>query len=288
MIKHEKIYKFDFSKYRKFNEIDFIEIQKKNIKKFDIILQFGNNFENFYSILKKKSFFSIYIDNPSLPHLSYLNPINKNPSKKYYRILNNKVLPTKLAFSESQIKYFTLFTEWFYDSGFGRSVIKLSKNEKCLIIKPDNRICMNYYGISNEEWLRNCKKILNKLNIAYDIRDKPDIKLRRRNADFQLTSIIKNYQFSVSIHSLSAVETLFSGRPAVVYNKNFLNKYAINIHNLKNNGTLICPTEKQLLKLYYSLLSTNFHKNDLKNFDFLNDIQFKYIKKYINILSKFY
>ena len=220
--------------------------------------------------------------------MNYYNPLNKNPSKKYFRILNNKVLPTKVVVSENQIKKFAIFTEWFYDNGFGRSVKDIGKNEKCLIIKPSNKICINYYGITSEDWLINCKNTLNKLNIDYDVREKPDIKVRRNNLNFQLTSILKNYRFTVSIHSLAAIETLFSARPAVVFNKNFLSNYACNFDKFKKNGNLTLPTEKQLLNLYYSLLSSNFHKDSLHNFEFLNDIQFSYMKKYINILSKFF
>lgn len=161
-------------------------------------------------------------DNPELPQLLWRNPANPTGSKDWIRWVKGSLFTTHSHTTSGSKRINGLLKE--FSKGVVTNWLDIASvntlhanNSKLVLIVPSSEPNYpNYYGTTQQEWLRDVIQEVLDQGLDYEIRFKPGRKARANNA--QLTDQLKQKQYlcTVSQHSVAAVESIMAGTPAVV------------------------------------------------------------------------
>ena len=205
-------YRFDFKRggvdFRKTTTIDNSRLH----------IKFGNDFgpqwidhntvDNFY-----------FYDNPELPHLINPNPSNPKGEKTWIRLVPNAIL-TQNPHRRGAERVNDLISYYSGKKLTWQDIVKPKpvtiKRSRRVLVCPSSANCLHYYyGTSSSDWIDNICKHLRDLGYTPLVRGKPS-RLQRKKGNtlgrqIQEDSIL----FTVSQHSVCALESILEGVPAV-------------------------------------------------------------------------
>lgn len=213
-------------------------------------------------------------DNPQLPHLLYRGPHNPHGYKNWMRICEaNTVTTTRTPLRQNQsgntrineqLRQITQgeISDWRDIVGHRRHQIE-PRGRTVLICPSGTGIFPNYYGINKSNWIQERTEALEKLGYRVVLRDKPTRSQREIN-DNRLHQVLarEDIAFTVSIHSVVAMETLIAGVPAVVEGRHPGGELATPWEEFLNTNAVRQPEREQVDQWVDRLLCDTFHKSE--------------------------
>jgi hypothetical protein len=228
-----------------------------------------------------------YWDNP-LPHLLYKGPWNPSGHKNFIRLVENNTMRTPLTprrqgQSTDRINHQLAeitnnkVTHWREIVGPRRPV--LPRGKTVLLCPSGGVVFEKYYGMNKTNWIREVTEKCRQMGFEVELRDKPGRNERER-ADNRLYQKLyqRDYLCTISNHSMTAIESLIAGVPAVASGVHSAMGGAHNesgelclpmAQSLQDfydsKGALICPDESQVDYWVEQLLLDCYHKRDIYN-----------------------
>lgn len=171
----------------------------------------------------------VFYDNPLFSELIYPNPGNSGGQKTWGRFVrqsgqaNACFVPEQLG---TQSDYDRVEREWQRDAGTTQGLDSLWGGWRdvyedpalpWLVVCPRDQILQYWYNISLEHWLTQVEQQLQALGHAYEIRLKRDRKYRMHHSHSRVIHTAQQYRGIVTAHSVSAIDAVLAGRPAVIW-----------------------------------------------------------------------
>lgn len=230
-------------------------------------IKYGNDFgdawidhhtvENFY-----------FLDNPELPHLLYPNPANPNGLKNFVRLVPNGILTNTHTQSGTDRMNQTLSelvgkpTVW-QDIANPKDVAW--NNSRKVLLCPSSPNCFKYYyNTTQQQWIEHYTRELESRGYSVEVRNKPTRNLRR-DPNQRLCNILKqsDYAFTVSQHSVSAIESILAGTVAVVTGPHGCGELATPWQHFVE-GSMQTPTVAEQEAWVDTLLGNTWTKQDIR------------------------
>lgn len=206
-------YRFDFKR----GGVDFR--RTTTIDNSRLHIKFGNDFGKDWIDHTTVDRFYFY-DNPELPHLINPNPSNPKGAKTWIRLVPNSIL-TQHKHRRGAERINDLIS---YHSGSPMTwqdivkpkPVKLSDSRRVLLCPSSPNCYRYYYGTNRTQWIEQISQQLIELGYTPVLRGKPS-RLHRREGNTLGRQIREDkILFTVSQHSVCALESILEGVPAVV------------------------------------------------------------------------
>ena len=171
----------------------------------------------------------VFYDNPLFSELLSPNPGNPGGTKTWGRFvrqthqINSAFVPDQPGGPEDWQR---LEREWQRSGGHSLPLERLwggwrdveeRPDLPWLIAAPRGEILQYWYGITLEAWLNLVTTQLQALGHAWHLRPKPDRRQRNRDPQARILWTAPQYRGTITAHSVSAIDTILAGRPAVVW-----------------------------------------------------------------------
>lgn len=171
----------------------------------------------------------VFYDNPLFSELIYPNPGNSGGQKTWGRFIR-QTGQTNCCFVPEQPgtedDYLRLESEWQRDAHTRKPLstlwggwheVQQAPDLPWLIVCPRDEILQYWYGRSLVSWQTEVTQHLDARGDRYQIRVKRDRKHRMHNTQDRVLWTAANYRGVITAHSVSAIDALLAGRPAVVW-----------------------------------------------------------------------
>lgn len=210
-----------------------------------------------------------YLDNPQLPHLLYRGEHNPLGFKNWCRMVEGSVstnvnTPRRdVAGSErinQQLDSITRgkITSWTQLVGTRRDCVE--RGSTVLLCPPSAGVFRNYYNTTGAEWCQGWRTTLEERGYRVQVRSKPHREARENNN--RLYQQLDNIAFTVSIHSVSAVESILAGVPAVVSGDHPAGAIGTPAQEFLETNQLRTPCVDEQDAWVEQLLQDTFHKQE--------------------------
>ena len=171
----------------------------------------------------------VFYDNPLFSELIYPNPGNDSGNKTWGRFVrqsgqaNSCFVPAELGTRDD---YYRLEREWQRDAhttagmdslwGGWRDVYE-NTDLPWLIVCPRDQILQYWYNTTLTAWQHQVIAQLQALGHSYVIRPKQDRKHRMHDPESRVIHTAQQYRGIITAHSVSAIDAVLAGRPAVIW-----------------------------------------------------------------------
>jgi len=221
--------------------------------------------------LLEKGWNFYYWDNPTIPHILYRGPWNTNGWKNWCRITYNSTMTENnftLGEGEAKLNHElnTLtngtYTQWQQIVG---EIKPCTQRKGVVLLCPSSReMFHHYYGISVNEWIARKTKTLTKMGYAVEVRVKPGRQTRETKGGKLYERLSRNdVAFTVSCHSVGAIESILAGVPAVVEGAHSGGDLATPWEEFKNTNSVRTPSQDDVMQWCKRLLDDTHHKLDV-------------------------
>lgn len=171
----------------------------------------------------------VFYDNPLFSELIYPNPGNQGGQKTWGRFVrqsgqaNSAFVPAQPGTPDD---YDRLQREWQRDAGTdqpfdtlwgGWRDVKQARDLPWLIVCPRDAVLQYWYGRSLASWQHEVTQHLAARGDPYVIRHKQDRKHRMHDRPSRVLWTAQAYRGIVTAHSVSAIDAILAGRPAIVW-----------------------------------------------------------------------
>jgi hypothetical protein len=171
----------------------------------------------------------VFYDNPLFSELIYPNPGNSGGQKTWGRFVrqtgqdNPCFVPDQLG---TQQDYDRLEREWQRDAHTTQGMhslwggwrdVREDPDLPWLVVCPRDQILQYWYNISLEHWLTQVERLLQSRGDRYRLRVKQDRKHRMADPDTRVIHTAPQYRGIITAHSVSAIDAILAGRPAVIW-----------------------------------------------------------------------
>lgn len=159
-------------------------------------------------------------DNPEIPQLLWPNPANPQGAKDWMRWVPGEILTTQKRKRGSERVNRTLRTLSGGALTTWEDLVKIrpmwTQGKDVLMIVCSQPNYPNYYNTTAHAWIKTYASVLEKQGYRVEIRLKASREARAQGG--QLTDQLNNkrYAFTVSQHSVGALESILAGTPAIV------------------------------------------------------------------------
>lgn len=215
-----------------------------------------------------------YFDNPQLPHLLYQGYHNEKGYKNWCRIVEgNTATTTETPVRPSQSGSARINSQleessrgsirsWRQLVGQRRDAL-LSRSRTVLLCPPSDGVFRHYYETTTSLWTEKWRRCLELRGYTVELRPKP-ARQRREEHNNRLYQILErnDIAFTVSIHSVSAVESILAGVPAVVEGRHPAGHLGTTAERFINENTINQPTVAEQDIWVERLLMDTYHKTE--------------------------
>jgi hypothetical protein len=171
----------------------------------------------------------VFLDNPLFSELIYPNPGNSGGQKTWGRYVrqsgqaNRAFVPAEPGTPDD---YSRLQREWQRDAHTtagmdsiwgGWRDVKEAKDLPWLIVCPRDEILQYWYHRSLASWQHEVCNLLQARGDKYELRIKRDRKYRLNGEDARIIHIAHRYRGIITAHSVSSIDAILAGRPAVIW-----------------------------------------------------------------------
>ena len=219
-----------------------------------------------------------FYDNPELPHLLYPNPANPMGRKEWVRLVPNNILTqTKTGSGSDRVN--RMLTELagqplvWQDLVYPRDTV-WSNSKRVLVCASSPNCYIYYYNTTASEWTEWVCRELRKHGYEPVLRNKPSRTLRTKTSDSRLYQQLASgdYIGTVSQHSVSAMETLLAGYPAITTGPHPCGELATPFEEFLQ-GDLTLPQSDDIEDWVDGLLYNTRHKTEMRSGSWHNDLQ---------------
>lgn len=231
-------------------------------------IKFGNDFGDDWIDHKTVKNFYFY-DNPELPHLLYPNPANPKGAKDWIRLVPNEILTQPKSGSGTE-RINRLLSEHSGTSMVWQDLVYphdvLWSNSNRVLVCPSSANCYHYYYNDDVNiWIKKTCDDLRRLGYEPVVRTKPSRTLRRDKPLSRLGRELAqgDYLCTVSQHSVTALETILEGYPAVVTGVHGAGFLATPWEEFEQ-GEIRLPMTIEIESWMDTVLSNCRHKSEMK------------------------
>jgi len=208
-----------------------------------------------------------YWDNPTLPHVLYRGPWNPQGFKNWCRITHNSTMTEgEVTLGEGerilnqQLAGLTKDTHTRWQDLMDIKPVEC-KGNTVLLCPSSREMFFHYYNINVTEWIKLKTKTLNKMGYAVEVRQKPGRQTRETKGGKLCERLGRgDIAFTVSCHSVGAIESLLAGVPAVVEGAHSGGALATPWLEFKNTNSVRTPSREQIERWVSRLLDDTHHK----------------------------
>lgn len=172
----------------------------------------------------------VFIDNPLFSELITPGAANPRGIKSWGRFVRQTAGQAAPAFVPEQAgsteDYLRLEREWQrlqggtdqpFDRLWGGWREVEPGSGAWLIAAPRDEIMQYWYGQTLQAWLAEITHELRRRGQAWEIRHKQDRKIRNRSPQDRIRARAQSYRGIITAHSVSAIDAILAGRPAIVW-----------------------------------------------------------------------
>lgn len=222
-----------------------------------------------------------YWDNPQLPHLLYKGPWNPRGYKNWLRLVpgntatqsgvgprrksNGKLCAAGPQRINGQIATVTERQCLSWHDIVGPRKPMGVKTKTALLCPSGAGIFPHYYGINKADWIREKTTYLESQGWRVILRDKPSRRGREECDNGRLYEQLhaENIGITVSIHSVTPVESLIAGVPAIVEGRHAGGDIATPWSEFESTGNIRTPHETEVDAWVDRLCYDTYHKSEI-------------------------
>lgn len=236
----------------------------------EMLVKFGNDFGANWIDHKSIPHDNWYFwDNPEIPQL--LNPWQGNPqAKKEFVRFTRGSLFTETVNSQPDS---TRLENIIQDLSGGRDNLeslirpipmRLRKTRRVLICPSSPNCFTYYYGCERNSWIAQLLVWCEQNSWDPVVRNKPPRDARKNNQDSRLYDhlVLEDYAFTISQHSVAAVESIMAGVPAVVTGPHPIGDLATDLKRAESSDFELPDTDR-VWRWIQRLASNTYHKTEL-------------------------
>lgn len=236
----------------------------------DMIVKFGNDFGPKFirpSLIPHSNWY--FWDNPEIPQLLNPNPANPLGNKDFVRF------PKGSLFTEqfNSVPDSSRLEAVLHDLSLGTATleniirpvpVRMRKSRRVLICPSSPNCFTYYYGYERNSWLSIWLAWCKQHGYEAEIRGKPDRTARVKNPNVRLYEhlILGDYAFTISQHSVAAVESIMAGVPAVVTGPNPIGPLGTTQEQAES-GDFVLPDSATVWDWIRRIASNTYHKREL-------------------------
>jgi hypothetical protein len=212
-----------------------------------------------------------YWDNPTLPHVLYKGPWNPEGFKNWCRITHNSTMSEgdfTLGEGEQKLNHeletLTQGTHTTWQDIVGKRQPCQPRGSTVLLCPSSREMFLHYYNINASEWIKNKTKTLTKMGYKVEVRMKPGRQQREQGGGKLRDRLARNdIAFTVSCHSVGAIESILAGTPAVVEGWHSGGELATPWDEFRNSNSLRTPSQEAITQWVKRLLDDTHHKTSV-------------------------
>jgi hypothetical protein len=169
----------------------------------------------------------VFIDNPLFSEIIFDNPVNSGNSKTWGRFVrqsgqaNAAFVPEQPGTWKDYDRLNNLYRRKSgqdFDALWGGwRAVEQATDWDWLVCEPRDEILRYWYDTDLESWRQQIAETLTRLGHTYQFRPKPIRRHRVNNITPRVIHIAPQYRGVITAHSVSAIDSLLAGRPAVVW-----------------------------------------------------------------------
>jgi len=236
----------------------------------EMIVKFGNNFDNGWihpDDIPHSNWY--FFDNPEIPQL--LNPWKGNPrgNKEFVRFTRGSLFTEQ----QNSIPSGDRLDQMIKDLSNGQNnleslirpvPVRMRKTRRVLICPSSPNCFQYYYHCERSSWISVWLVWCDQNGYEPVIRSKPARDARRSHPETRLYEhlILNDYAFTISQHSVAAVESIMAGVPAVVTGPHPIGDLGTSIERA-DSGDFELPDSDRVWNWIQRIASNTYHKSEL-------------------------
>lgn len=236
----------------------------------EMLVKFGNDFGNTWIDHKAIPHSNWrFWDNPEIPQL--LNPWRGNPkgSKDFVRFTRGSLFTEHSNSTPDHKRLEDIIQDLSSGQDSLESLIRpvpvRQRKTRRVLICPSSPNCFSYYyGIERTVWIAQMLVWCEQNGWDPVVRNKPARDARKNNQDSRLYNhlVLTDYAFTISQHSVAAVESIMAGVPAVTTGPNPIGDLGTGLAQAES-GDFELPDADRVWSWIQRLASNTYHKTEL-------------------------
>lgn len=231
-------------------------------------IKYGNDFgPSWIDHTTVKNFY--FLDNAELPHLLYPSKINPRGQKEWVRMVPGAILTQQQSASGTE-RVNRLLSDFAGQQITWQDLVKPQpvrlRDVKRVLLCPSSPNCYEYYyNTTQSAWIKRMTELFASKGYTVDVRHKPT-RDDRRDTRKRLGAILQStdYFATVSQHSVSAVESILAGTPAITTGPHPCGNLATPLEQF-TSGEIRRPSLEQTEAWIDALLGNTYHKQEIRS-----------------------
>jgi len=236
----------------------------------EMLIKFGNDFGSDWidhQLIPHGNWY--FWDNPELPQL--LNPWSGNPrgNKEFVRFTRGSLFTEKYNSTANAARLDSIIHDLSSGQDTLESLIRpvpvrLRKTRRVLICPSSPNCFQYYYHCDRSSWLAVWLVWCEQNGYEPVVRNKPPRDARRNYAETRLYEhlVLEDYAFTISQHSVAAVESILAGVPAMITGPHPIGDLAT-IPERAAAGDFELPDSDRVWNWIQRIASNTYHKSEL-------------------------
>ena len=236
----------------------------------EMLVKFGNNFGADWIDHKLVPHGNWYFfDNPEIPQLLHCHPANPRGRKNYVRFTRGDLFTN----SQNSTPDHSRLEGVLKDLGNADTTVenivrpvpvRLKNTRRVLLCPVTNNSFKYYYNTTQVDWLWRWSAWCEQHGFQPAVRRKPTREYRRDNPDCRLYNhlLLEDYAFTISQHSVAAVESIMAGVPAVTTGPNSIGPMSTP-PEWAEQDVFVIPEVEKVWEWIQRWASNTYHKQEL-------------------------
>jgi hypothetical protein len=236
----------------------------------EMLVKFGNDFGPDFirpSLIPHKNW--RFWDNPELPQLLNPNPANPKGTKDFVRFTSGDLFTNAENSHPDTSRLDSVLSDLSGGVATVENTVRIipmrKRNSRRVLLCPSSANCFTYYyNINREVWIEIWSSWCRRLGYEPVVRGKPGREIRRNRPESRLYEhlVLNDYAFTISQHSVAAIETVLAGVPAVTTGPNPIGELATSPTEAESGDFVISPTDA-VWNWVGRWASNTYHKSEL-------------------------
>lgn len=236
----------------------------------EMLVKFGNDFgEGWIDHLSIPHLNWYFWDNPEIPQL--LNPWSGNPrgNKEFVRFTRGSLFTENFNSEPNSGRLEAIIHDLSSGKDSLESIIRpipvrMRKTRRVLICPSSPNCYLYYYNCDRLSWISVWVVWCEQNGYEPIVRAKPARDARRNHLEIRLQEhlVLNDYAFTISQHSVAAVESIMAGVPAVVTGPHPIGDLGTTVEQAES-GDFVKPDVDQVWHWIQRIASNTYHKSEL-------------------------
>jgi len=236
----------------------------------ELLIKFGNNFGQHWikhTDIPHNNW--RFWDNPEIPQLLNPNPANPAGAKDFVRFVPGGLFTTTANSEADSSRLESVMHHRSIGQITLEELIKpipvRVKNTRKVLLCPSSPNCYTYYyNTTRSDWIEIWSKWCEKNGYEPEVRPKPERTQRKKYPNCRLydTLVLNDFAFTISQHSVAAVESIMAGVPAVTTGPHPIGPL-YTPPEWAEVGAFVTPEQEAVWDWIKRLASNTYHKSEL-------------------------